>query len=67
MKCVICKKNPVEGFLGDIAAKNFDNDHVTCVDCRGDHYPKHMKHSQYQRYWEAFSKKWRDENDLHHM
>jgi hypothetical protein len=67
MTCVICKKRNAEpGYTGnDIVPPPHDS--VTCFQCRGDNYPKHMSREQYQRYWIAFTKKWREENDVCNM
>ena len=54
--CVICKKRVSENMYDE------DIDHVTCINCRSKNYPKFMNSSQYIRYWQTFTVKWRREH-----
>jgi hypothetical protein len=52
---------------GYVGASDFARISVTCFHCRDTTYPKHMKGKQYQRYWDAFHKKWRNKDAMRNM
>ena len=63
MICVLCKLSEVDQ-LWDDGKGTSASLYVACSTCRRDNIPKHIPPAQYIRYWQTYSKKWREQNDL---